>query len=729
MAEKEVKIKVSTETDTSQLEELDSLIEDIQEKADIQGEVDVDDTSVVEADEDTQTLSDDLDEVDGKVVTPDVDTSGFDELQAKLDETSSSMDSVATAAVGIGASAGLEQMISTADRINTSWNQLELTFGTVTEDMKSKISGLSTTTGRSGGEIRNYFNQMGIAGVTNTNLLSSSFEALAGKSYQTGNSIEMMESKMQTMVLTGNASGRMLKSLGLDAEDLAQVMGVSADQVSEAFKNMTPEERLQAITQAMGDGARANDMYKNSYEGLKAQADAAMAGLMGAVGQAILPIVVPALQAATNAIKFLTDGFKSLPGPVQAIIGGIGGFAAIALTVVGVLGTFGQIVSMVKGGLEALNLITKLSTLYTQAAAAAQWLWNIAMSANPIGILIIAIGALIAILAYLYLTNEDVRNAINGVAEAIMNFLGPAIDFATGLFENFTNALGLNTDNWTEAILGFILFLPMLPATIALSLAEALAQFLGFTGGLEEMITTTLENLWSYITTLGGLIPESVNITGNQVIDSIIRVMIFIQTLPLQLAIIFANAIAQVLGFGNNFVQRMYQSAVNSVSKFMGQIRQLPGKFQAELNNMLSAVGRWAATLPAKFWEAGVNAVKNFLAALGINSPGIMQRTMVWEVSEMARRVPIEGKQLVSNIGSLGEDVVESFDPKLNGVNFANTSVVDGVGGIIGGSGVAGGDTVINIYGDVDSEERVKFILETIRKELLWNNQTAGRTN
>ena len=51
MADNEVTIKVSTETDTAGLEELDTLVEDIQDKANITASVDVDDTSITDADD------------------------------------------------------------------------------------------------------------------------------------------------------------------------------------------------------------------------------------------------------------------------------------------------------------------------------------------------------------------------------------------------------------------------------------------------------------------------------------------------------------------------------------------------------------------------------------------------------------------------------------------------------------------------------------------------------
>ena len=37
-------------------------------------------------------------------------------------------------------------------------------------------------------------------------------------------------------------------------------------------------------------------------------------------------------------------------------------------------------------------------------------------------------------------------------------------------------------------------------------------------------------------------------------------------------------------------------------------------------------------------------------------------------------------------------------------------------------------DIIINIYGDVDSEKRVREIVEAVKRELSFNNATAGRT-
>lgn len=60
-----------------------------------------------------------------------------------------------------------------------------------------------------------------------------------------------------------------------------------------------------------------------------------------------------------------------------------------------------------------------LMTLAQAAAAKAQAAFNAILAANPITLVVVAIGALVGILAVLYAKNEDFRNSVNGVIENI----------------------------------------------------------------------------------------------------------------------------------------------------------------------------------------------------------------------------------------------------------------------------------------------------------------------
>ena len=82
-----------------------------------------------------------------------------------------------------------------------------------------------------------------------------------------------------------------------------------------------------------------------------------------------------------------------------------------------VLGLSGKLLSV--GKLIAYNVATKAVALGTKLWAAAQWLLNAALSANPIGLVVMAIAGLVAGLVVLYKKSETVRTIINTLWDTI----------------------------------------------------------------------------------------------------------------------------------------------------------------------------------------------------------------------------------------------------------------------------------------------------------------------
>lgn len=499
MADEEITIRVTTEVDDEAVTSLQEALEEIAELANIEISVSADSSELDD-------VQDKIDDIDGFIIggDVDVDSSSVDELNDKLDESVDKSSDLGATVSGLAATLAIDEMANTADNVNNSWNQLSLTFkgtGVSVDTLKVKTNELSQATGRSGSQIRTYFNQMGIAGVTNVNLLSESFENLTGRSYQTGRSVEQMEGSVQKMVMTGNAGGKMLTNLGISTTDLGKAMGVTKDEAQDAFKNLSETERLEVLNKAMGDGTEANEMYKDSYAGLKEQAQIAFAGLMAAVGQSILPVVIPAVKALASGIRTVTDIFKALPAPVTSALGAVlaiisglaflGGVVGIATKAIrfmwsGISTLGGHIVSAVGKirnlGTTLSNLrtaitgaITKVKELglaflqqakqvmvsvyawiaekvqivvstivkyanmvATYALAAAEFLL-----ASPILIVIGVVIAVIAIFWYLYNTNASVRAGINwliGVLKQLASIIIGAVKSAlTNIINVFNN--------------------------------------------------------------------------------------------------------------------------------------------------------------------------------------------------------------------------------------------------------------------------------------------------
>jgi hypothetical protein len=124
------------------------------------------------------------------------------------------------------------------------------------------------------------------------------------------------------------------------------------------------------------------------------------------IGAALIPVVekaLPLLTAMGSWAQENTTTFLVIAG----VIGGIG---------VAIL---------------AANAAIRIWTLGTQIAAAAQFIWNAALTANPLGLIVVGIAAVIAILAILYTKFEGVRKVVDNVFGFIKDVVMGSIDVIT----------------------------------------------------------------------------------------------------------------------------------------------------------------------------------------------------------------------------------------------------------------------------------------------------------
>ena len=701
MAEKEITIKINTDADTSQIQDLKTAIEELQTSSENANNslsnigADIDPTTIDEVSTSTDDLSTNAENASNSTTdlgdtVNSLDSSSVSNLSDEMsnyrdntedanNSTTNLMDGLASAGLAAGLSGTFMGVANSAgvygDSMMRATNAAE-GAGISADQLKNSMNTLSEATGRSGSQLREAFILATARGITNLDSFNQMMIGAGAQATQFGVDIDTMANKFSNMAMRSNLSARQLAGTGITMEELASVMGVSVDEVSDKWKTLDINTRASILGMAasMNEGKGANEDFKNSWAGLNAQLDIAKGKLLRVIGDAILPTLIPAIEVATYVIKGLASGFQALPTPIKAVIGGIATFA-IGFTSVGL--ALNSVFKLVEFAVGPFKLLAQSERI----AAAAQWLLNIAMSANPIMLVVIAIVALIAILAYLYFNNEQVRESINNLGQSLLG-LGQWI---------YTGLIGA-LETVKNALIGFI----------------------------------------QYIIGFGVNLLVNIGLTITIIINRIIGFLVWWYTLPSKIAITFINIIARALGFGSNFVHRITSAGSRAVNNFLSYIRQLPGKLAGELNNMLSLVGRWAATLPQKFWEAGVNAVKNFLNALGIHSPGTMQRMLLWEVSEMGNQVPVKASKLLTNINRLGKDIVDEFgNPRLDyDINdkLGNVSLT----GVYDNNAYGGfGNQTINLnleIGSVDNEKRVQEIVDVIRKELSWDNKTAGRT-
>lgn len=224
-----------------------------------------------------------------------------------------------------------------------------------------------------------------------------------------------------------------------------------ADYFRECLYNAagTADETAATMTDNLGGDLAA---MNSAFEELSLKVyDCMQEPLRGAV-QFITDTVVPGMQ---GFVDWLTTGTQQFDE-----FGNVVGEGASPLQTV--LDTFAQlapVITAVGGALLAYKAYTvavtaaqKLQAAQTKATETATKLLNGTMKANPIGVVITVIGALVSAFMYLWNTSEEFRGFWMGLWDGIMGIVGPAVDWISDKFNWLMGIVGPIFDGIGRAI-------------------------------------------------------------------------------------------------------------------------------------------------------------------------------------------------------------------------------------------------------------------------------------
>lgn len=294
-------------------------------------------------------------------------------------------------------------------KLKTNAEVAGMSFDTVKDNLRE----VTALTGESDSSIEALSNLLKV-GFTDQQLTSVVNE-LAGAVVQFPDTlkIESLSDSLQETIASGKATGQfaeLLDRLGMSSETFSEKLGKCADEGQ--------RQQLVLDTLAKTGLADVNEKYKEinqeTLEYARAQFDLNQA--MTELGDAAQPIITTVAselakllsqidtEVATEKIKGFMEFVGEHGSEIISIITGVGaGFVTW------------NVVSMIS------NLVGTMGTLKTAltTTTVAQEGMNVAMAANPIGIVITAVAALAAGLVTLYTTNEEFRNKVNAAWTAV----------------------------------------------------------------------------------------------------------------------------------------------------------------------------------------------------------------------------------------------------------------------------------------------------------------------
>ncbi len=223
--------------------------------------------------------------------------------------------------------------------------------------------------------------------------------------------VQLYEKAEQFGIVIEDANGKMLpmadileqlEQKGLTAGEMMDLFGQRAGPAMMALLD-AGSEKLRAYTADLEDaGGTAERIAETQMEGLHGALVTLKSAFEG-LQLALVDAVMPALTWLIEKLTALFRWFTSLPGPVKTAMVVMASLLAVAGPL---LVIFGQMAIGISGlitlfkshtiAMIAHRVATIAATVATKAVTAAQWLWNAAMTANPIGIVIAAIAALVA---------------------------------------------------------------------------------------------------------------------------------------------------------------------------------------------------------------------------------------------------------------------------------------------------------------------------------------------
>ena len=175
-----------------------------------------------------------------------------------------------------------------------------------------------------------------------------------------------------------------------------------------------------------------------------------------------------AFSSFTNDIlPKIVDGLKWIIDNKDTLIAGIAGVGAAMLTM--------NVANMIMGVVKAFKAFKAAQ----EGATIAQWLLNIAMNANPIGIIVAAIAGLVTAFVILWNKSDAFRNFFIGMWEGIKKAVGAVVDWIK--------------ENWKT----MLLFLVNPVAGVFKYLYDNFEGFRNFVDGVVKSVKKFFSDMWS----------------------------------------------------------------------------------------------------------------------------------------------------------------------------------------------------------------------------------------
>ncbi|MCL6419413.1 phage tail tape measure protein [Aestuariirhabdus haliotis] len=297
-----------------------------------------------------------------------------------------------------------------------------------------------------------------------------------------------------------------LASLGVEVKDLdgnLRSVPELLQELAQATEGLGSAERAEAIKQIFGSeasagltellkqaGSGALDSYIQQLQQAKGTADtmakkmsattagslkrlgSALESVAISIGSLLLPTIAAGAQLFAGMASWVSGAAQEYPWLTKVIVGATVGLVALKVTAIagayaftflkgGVLSlvtayrTLSAGIAMAQMGMARMNVLSALSAVRMGVVTAAQWAMNVAMTANPIGLIVVGIAALAGAALMLIKYWEPIGEFFSGLWDGVKNITSGAVDWLLGKMNLLAKPFELLGSAWS-AVSGWL---------------------------------------------------------------------------------------------------------------------------------------------------------------------------------------------------------------------------------------------------------------------------------
>lgn len=570
-----------------------------------------------------------------------------------------------------------KEVVNVAAEVDAETSAFEQIMGDYTSSAKEKLQSVADSTGVMSTRMRGHFTSLsakfkglGFDVEDATDLAARGLTLAADASAFWDVSLDESSSHLNSFI---NGSYEGGEAIGLFANDTQMAMyaveqGIvdstsawsSLDEATKQATRLEYAENMFAQSGATGQAAREADQYANVQANLTEK----WRQFKAEIGEPLLQnVVIPAMEILSNLVDTLRPKFEALVTWVKehqtvlknmAIAVGVATAAVAALWVawqamsflslIGQLGSLSAAMGVLTGHIvanTAAKLADKLETMQitalyakdaiakglstagtiaqtaaTKAAAAGQWLLNAAMSANPIGIIIVLIAALVAAFVVLWKKSEGFRNFWIGLWEKIKEVTGTVVEWIKNAFntakqwfiDTIATPISAFYDKWIAPVVNKIIEIITKLVEIAIALFTGLFNLAKetFLKIYDWIKTNVIDPVINALTAFKDRLVEGVTAIWNTIVSVFSKVFNWVNT----------NVITPVVNAFTSFKNRLVSGAQNIWNGIKNVFAPVGTFFSNTFSKAYTAVTNVFSKI-GSFFSNIWNGIKNTFSKLG----------------------------------------------------------------------------------------------------------------